>query len=84
MVVVSAGRYEQRIEEVTVSMEVVKPTLIQNKNMRNITEAVTQTPGVAIVDNEPQIRSGSGYSFGAGSRVMIMMDDLPSAFWGYW
>ena len=77
MFVVSAGRYEQRIEEVTVSMEVVRPALIQNKNMRNITEAITQTPGVAIVDNEPQIRSGSGYSFGAGSRVMVMMDDLP-------
>lgn len=77
MVVVSAGRFEQRIEDVTVSMEVVKPTLIENKAMTNIQQAVEQTPGVAIVDNEPQIRSGSGFSFGAGSRVMIMMDDLP-------
>lgn len=77
MVVVSAGRFEQRIEDITVSMEVVKPTMIENKGMTNIQEAIVQTPGVAIVDNEPQIRSGSGFSFGAGSRVMIMMDDLP-------
>ena len=28
--VVSAGKYEQRLEEVTVSMEVLKPSLIEN------------------------------------------------------
>jgi iron complex outermembrane receptor protein len=36
-----------------------------------------QTPGVAIVDDEPQIRSGSGYSFGAGSRVQVLVDNIP-------
>ena len=30
-----------------------------------------------MVDGEPQIRSGSGFSYGAGSRVMVMVDDLP-------
>jgi len=29
------------------------------------------------VDNEPQIRGGSGFSQGMGSRVMIMLDDMP-------
>jgi iron complex outermembrane receptor protein len=29
------------------------------------------------VDGEPQIRSGSGYSFGAGSRVQVLVDNLP-------
>ena len=30
-VVVSAGKFEQKIEEITVSMEVIKPSLIENK-----------------------------------------------------
>jgi iron complex outermembrane receptor protein len=77
LVVVSAGRYEQNIGEVTVSMEVIQPRLIQDKNAVNIAEILQQTPGVAIVDDEPQIRSGSGYSFGAGSRVQVLVDNIP-------
>jgi iron complex outermembrane receptor protein len=77
IVVVSAGKFEQDLGEVTVSMEVIKPKLIQDKNSNSIDEILQQTPGVAIVDDEPQIRSGSGYSFGAGSRVQILMDDIP-------
>ena len=77
LVVVSAGRYEQNIGEITVSMEVIQPKLIQDKNAVNIDEILQQTPGVAIVDDEPQIRSGSGYSFGAGSRVQVLVDNIP-------
>jgi iron complex outermembrane receptor protein len=76
-VVVSAGKFEQNLGEVTVSMEVIKPNIIENKNTTSMEDVLQQTPGVSIVDNEPQIRSGSGYSFGAGSRVMILIDDLP-------
>ncbi len=77
LVVVSAGKFEQDLGEVTVSMEVLSPRLIQDKNSVAIDELLQQTPGVSIVDGEPQIRSGSGYSFGAGSRVQVLVDDLP-------
>ena len=76
-VVVSAGKFEQKLEELTVSMNVIKPSLIENKNTTNITQVLEQTPGLTIMDEEPQIRSGSGYSFGLGSRVAILVDDLP-------
>ena len=75
--VVSAGKFEQDLSELTVSMEVIKPSLIEDKNTTSVDDVLQQTPGVIIVDNEPQIRSGSGYSFGAGSRVMVLVDDLP-------
>ncbi|MBN4062211.1 MAG: hypothetical protein COA57_08395 [Flavobacteriales bacterium] len=78
VVVVSAGKFEQRIEDVTVSMEVIKPSLVENKATTNMETVVNQVPGVQIVDSEPQIRGGSGYSFGAGSRVQILVDDLPA------
>lgn len=77
VVVVTAGKYEQNLSEVTVSMEVLQPDLIRDKNIVSIEEGLQQTPGVAIVDDEPQIRSGSGYSFGAGSRVQVLVDDIP-------
>jgi iron complex outermembrane receptor protein len=75
--VTTAGKYEQNIEQLTVSMEVLRPNIIENKNTTSIDNALQQVPGVSIVDSEPQIRSGSGYSFGAGSRAMILVDDLP-------
>jgi len=76
-VVVSAGKFEQRLEEITVSMEVIKPSLIENKNTTNIQTALDQVPGVNITDGQANIRGGSGWSYGAGSRVLVMVDDMP-------
>ncbi len=78
VVVVSAGKFEQKIEDITVSMEVIKSSLIENKNSADITSALEQIPGVTILDGEPQIRSGSGYSFGVGSHVAVLVDGLPA------
>ena len=76
-VVVSASKFEQRLEELTVSMDVIQPGIIESKNTTNVIQVLEQTPGLTILDEEPQIRSGSGYSFGIGSRVAILVDDLP-------
>ncbi len=77
IVVISAGKFEQRLEDVTVSMEVLKPALIENRNSITMEEAVDYIPGVNIVDGQANIRGGSGWSYGAGSRVQILVDDLP-------
>ncbi|MFY9311126.1 MAG: TonB-dependent receptor [Bacteroidia bacterium] len=76
--VVVAGKYEQKLSEITVSMEVIKPSLIENKNSANIKGALEQAPGLNILDGEPQIRGGSGFNFGIGSRVAILIDGLPA------
>jgi outer membrane cobalamin receptor len=76
-VVVSAGKFEQNLEEITVSMEVLKPSLIENKNTTDIQTALDQVPGVNITDGQANIRGGSGWSYGAGSRVLVMVDDMP-------
>lgn len=76
-VVITAGKFEQNLEEVTMSMEVIKPSIINQRNTTSIDQMLQQIPGVTIVDNEPQIRSGSGFSFGAGSRVQILINDIP-------
>ena len=76
-VVISASKFEQRIEEVTVSMEVLKPYLIENTNATSADQALDQLPGVNVVDGQANIRGGSGWSYGAGSRVQVMVDDLP-------
>ena len=45
LVVVSAGRFEQKASEGTVSLEVLKPALVENKATTSLETALEQTPG---------------------------------------
>lgn len=76
-VVVSAGRYEQKLSDVTVSMEVLKARQITNQNITSLDMILQKTSGINILDGQPSIRGGSGYSYGAGSRVLMLVDDMP-------
>jgi len=76
-VVVSGSRYEQKVEESIATIEVLKAQTIQSSNPSSVDKAIDKIPGIAIVDNEPQIRGGSGFSSGLGSRVMVMVDEIP-------
>ena len=74
---VTSGRYEKPLGEVTVSLEVLKPALIDNTNATTVDQVLDKVPGVNIIDGQPNIRGGSGWSFGAGSRVLVLVDDIP-------
>ncbi len=76
-VVVSAGKFEQKLSDVTVSMEVIKPTLIENKASQTLDIIMNQVPGVVVSDGQASIRGGSGYSYGAGTRVLMLVDEMP-------
>jgi len=74
---IKVGRFDRSIEEITISMEIIKPEIIQNKNVTNIASILDYAPGLNILDGEPQIRGGSGFTFGVGSKVGIFVDDMP-------
>jgi len=74
---VKVGKFDKPFEDQTVSMEIIKPAMIENKNTRSIESALDQTPGLNILDGEPQIRGGSGFTFGVGSKVAVIVDDMP-------
>jgi outer membrane receptor for ferrienterochelin and colicins len=76
-VVVSAGKYQQRLEEVTVSLDVIKPNLVQDKNQVTLKNTLQQAPGVNVTDGQANIRSGSGWTYGAGTRVQTLVDGMP-------
>ncbi|MGB1207271.1 MAG: TonB-dependent receptor [Chitinophagales bacterium] len=77
VMVVSASQYEKRIAEETVSIDVIQDYIIENNNTRDLAEAVQTIPGVNIVDGQATIRGGSGYAYGTGSRVQVLVDDMP-------
>lgn len=76
-VVVRAGKFDKPIEDQTVSIEVIQPKLIEARNTRSVETILDLTPGVTILDEEPQIRGGSGFTFGVGSKVAVFVDDMP-------
>lgn len=76
-IVIQVGKFDQKLEEQTVSLEVIKASSIENRNTRSIETALDQTPGLNILDGEPQIRGGSGFTFGVGSKVAVLVDDMP-------
>lgn len=76
-VVVSASKRRQAIEEIPVSMEIIRPQLIDNKGITDLEQAVDQTPGVYTMDGQVSIRGGSGFAYGTGSRVLLLWNGMP-------
>lgn len=76
IVVVSASQYEKRIEEETVSMQVISKDLVLGTNNVNLGEVVNRTPGVQVQDSQISIRGGSSYSYGVGSRTAVLVDGM--------
>lgn len=88
--VVSASRYEEKISDVVVSMEVISAATVEKTHTISVESALQQVPGVMFLDDQVSIRSGNGYSYGVGSRVLLLLDDLPmltggggEAKWGF-
>jgi len=76
-VVVTSGKRNQNIEDIPISIEILKPALIANKGFTNLEQAVNQSPGVFTMDGQVSIRGGGGYAYGAGSRVMLLWNGIP-------
>ena len=74
---VVSSKYENNPEKATNSLVVLKPKQMESKNLTTVDAMLNTAGGVAVVDNEPQIRGGSGFSSGMGSRVMILLDNIP-------
>lgn len=75
-VVVSAGRYEQKLSDLTVSMNVLKAADITKNSPSDIKATLNNTSGVDVTDKQPSIRGGSGWTYGVGSRCLIMVDGM--------
>ncbi len=76
-VVVSANRTEQKIAELSVSMDIIKASFLSANHITDVQEIINKTPGIEIMDGQTSIRGGSGFSYGAGSRVLALIDGLP-------
>lgn len=75
--VITGSRMEQKLDQMPVSTELITSRRIDQISVSSVEPVLEQTPGITIQDGQPGIRGSSGYAYGAGSRVMIMLDGLP-------
>jgi outer membrane receptor for ferrienterochelin and colicins len=75
--VVSAGKTKQSLDQTPVSLSVVTSMEIKQRNPTNIIEALETAPGVHFIGNQINIRGSTGYTFGAGNKVLLLLDGVP-------
>ncbi len=76
-IVITANKYEQNISELPVSAEVIPSEKLLRKNFTNLEDAMRYVPGVNMTSYQISIRGSSGYSRGAGTRVLLAYDGIP-------
>lgn len=76
-IVVSGSIFEKRASEEVVSIEVIKPAFINAINPVRFDDIARRVTGLNVLDGQANIRAGSGWSYGVGSRVMVIVDGQP-------
>lgn len=76
-IVVSADKIEKKVAELSVSMDVIKSSFLSENHITDAQEIINKTPGIEVMDGQASVRGGSGFSYGAGSRVLALIDGLP-------
>lgn len=75
---ITGSKFEKPLGEQSVSMEVLKPKLIDNYGGSSIDKVMDKIPGVDVVGGQANIRGGAGFSGNTGSRVLMLIDDIPA------
>ncbi|MFN8285430.1 MAG: TonB-dependent receptor [Chitinophagales bacterium] len=76
-VVVGETKIGIKIQKVTQTVTVMGQRVLESNNITNIQSAMNKIPGVTILDGQMSIRGGSGYAYGSGSRVLLVVDEMP-------
>ncbi len=76
-VVVTAGRRAQVAGNAPVSVSTISAQEIETRNIRSLDESLRYVPGVQMAQNQVNIRGSTGFSYGTGSRVLLLVDGVP-------
>jgi len=75
--VITANKYETDIREIPASSYVLDQNIFSEKNFKQLDNALRYVPGVTMTADQLSIRGSSGYSRGAGTRVLVAIDGIP-------
>lgn len=76
-IVIAGSREEKKVAKEIAAVSIIKPYLIDNTNSTDLSQVINRLPGVQVADGQASIRGGVGYSYGTGSKVAVLLDDMP-------
>jgi len=76
-VVVTSSRKEQDILESPFSVSAIGPREIQAKAVVSMIDILSYESGVSTIKGQLNIRGTSGYTMGAGTRSLLLLDGIP-------
>ncbi len=76
-VVITAAKHRQVLEDLSESAEIISGETFAPRNYITLEDAVRYVPGVIMTDDQMSIRGSTGYSKGAGTRVLLAVDGIP-------
>ena len=77
-IAVTASRYQQSLEDVPVSLNLVPARELNERNISSLDQALRYVPGVNALDGgQITIRGSSGFNQGMGSRVLVLINGQP-------
>lgn len=76
-IVVSANKRVQAVQEVPISMSLISSEAILQRNITQLDDILGYVPGVEVNQDNVSIRGSSGFAFGIGSRVALLVDGFP-------
>jgi len=76
-VIVTASKKAQSFQDVPNSVSLISLKEIERRNKTYLDQLLEYTPGVHLMQGDINIRGSSGFSLGAGSRVLLLIDGIP-------
>lgn len=76
-VVITANKKVQTVQEVPISLSIIKGNIFSDKSVVTIDDALKYVPSVEVNNDNISIRGSSGFAFGIGSRAIMLIDGIP-------
>lgn len=77
-IAVTANRYQQSLDNMSISMNVISSQEITKRNIISADHALKYVAGVNTLEGgQVSIRGSSGFNFGMGSRVLVLLNGYP-------
>ncbi len=75
--VITGSRQPEELAAAVASINVLDAREIRSRNNYRLDDALLAVPGVNLVGENINIRGGSGYNRLGGSRILVLLDDVP-------
>ncbi len=77
-VAVTASRYQQSLEDIPISMNLIPARELSERNITTVDQALKYVPGVNSMEGgQITVRGSSGFNWGMGSRVLLLLNGHP-------